>query len=62
MVHQIFTQIIYERDWEKGLLKISQQVFAEQSVDVHGIELGKSVPLSVGTRLAEFDENEAPGK
>jgi len=50
-----------ERDWEKGVLKISQQTFAEQLADEYGIEFGKSVPLSVGARLAEFDENEAPG-
>ena len=43
-------------------MKISQQTFAEKLADEYGIEFGKSVPVSVGTRLAEFDENEASGK
>ena len=38
----------------------SQQTFAEQ-LGEYGIDFSKSVPLSSGTRLAEFDENEAPG-
>ena len=29
--------------------------------DEYGIEFGKSVPLPVATRLAEFDESEASG-
>ena len=48
-----------ERDWEKRLLKISQQTFAEHLSDEYGTGFGKSAPLPVGTRLAEFDENEA---
>ena len=51
----------YERDWEKGALKISQQTFAEQLEDEYGIEYGRSVPLSIGTKLADFDKNEASG-
>ena len=51
----------YESDWEKGVLKISQQTFAEQLADEYGIEFGKSVPLHVATRLADFNENEASG-
>ena len=44
------------------MLKISQQTFAEELAAAdYGIDFGKSVPLSVGTRLAEIDENEAPG-
>ena len=43
------------------MLRISQQTFAEQLADQYGIELGKSVPLPVGTKLAEFDKNEAQG-
>ena len=57
-----YSGCFYERDWEKDLLKISQQTFAEKLADEYGIEFGKSVPISVGTRLAEFDENEASGK
>ena len=37
------------------MLKISQQTYAEQFADEYGIEFGKSVPLPVGTKLAEFD-------
>ena len=43
------------------MLKISQQTFAEQWADEYGIEFGKSVPLPVGTNLAKFDKDEAPG-
>ena len=53
--------VFYEMDWEKGVSKISQETFAEHWADEYGIEFGKSVPLPVGTRLAEFDENEASG-
>ena len=47
-----YSGCFYERDWEKGALKISQNTFAEQLADEYGIEFGKSVPLSVGTKLA----------
>ena len=43
------------------MLKISQRTIAEQLADEYGEEFGKGVPLPVGTKLAEFDENEAPG-
>ena len=49
----------YERDWEKGTLKISQQTFAEQLADEYGIEYGRGVQISIGTKLADFDKNEA---
>ena len=49
----------YERDWEKGVLTISQQTFAEQLVTEHGVEYSRSVRMPVGTRLTTFDE--APG-
>ena len=48
----------YERDWEKGTLTISQQIFAEQLADEYGIEYGRSVPLSIGTKFVDFDKNE----
>ena len=54
-----YSGCFYERDWEKGVLKISQQTLAEQLSDEYGIEFGKSVPLPVGTELAKFDKNEA---
>ena len=51
----------YERDWEKGTLKVSQH-FAEQLADECGIEYGRSAPLSsISTNVAEFDKNEASG-
>ena len=43
------------------MLKTSPQTFAEQLADEYEIEFGKSAPLHVGTNLAEFDKNEAPG-
>ena len=43
------------------MLKISQKTLAEQLAGEYGIEVGKSVPLLVGTNLADFDKNEAPG-
>ena len=56
-----YSGCFYERHWEKGLLTISQQKFAEQLASEYGVEYGKSVPLPVGTKLAKFDKNEAPG-
>ena len=57
-----YSGCFYERDWEKGMMTISQQTFAEQLASEYGVEsYGKSVPLSVGTKLANFDKNEAPG-
>eukprot|EP00904_Undaria_pinnatifida_P006166 jgi/Undpi1/267/HiC_scaffold_1.g00263.m1 len=56
-----YSRRFYDRDWEKGTLKISQQTFAEQLADEYGIEYGRSVPLSIGTKLADFDKNEASG-
>lgn len=49
-----------QRDWEKGVLTISQQTFAEHFADEYRAVCGKSVPFPVGKRL-EFEENEAPG-
>ena len=42
-------------------MKKSQQRLTEQLVDEYEIKFGKSVLLAVGTILAEFDVNEAPG-
>ena len=44
-----------------GILKISQQTFAEQLANEYGVDYGRSVPMPVGTRLMTFDEDEAPG-
>ena len=51
----------YERDWEKATLNISQHTFAEQLSDEYGMEYGRSVPLSIGPKLADFNKNEALG-
>ena len=51
----------YESDWEKGTLKISQQKIAEQLAGEYGIEYGRSVPLSIGTKLADLETNGASG-
>ena len=42
-------------------MKISQQAFAEQLADEYGMRYGRSAPLSIGTKLADFDKNEASG-
>ena len=55
-----YSGCFYERDWEKGLLTISQRTFAEQLVSEYGVKYGKSVPLPVGTKFAKLDKNEAP--
>ncbi|CAB1120295.1 unnamed protein product [Ectocarpus sp. CCAP 1310/34] len=47
------------RDLERGLLRISQQRFAEELAAEYGVEWGKSVPLPVSVKLTDFDENEA---
>ena len=51
----------YEKDREKGVLKISQRTFAEQLAKEYGIEFGKNVALPVGTKLAKFDKDDPPG-
>ena len=56
-----YSGCFYERDWEKGVLKISHQTFAEQLADEYGIEFGKRIPPPAGTKLAKFDKDEAPG-
>ena len=33
----------YKRDWEKGVLTISQQTFAERLANEYGVEYGRSV-------------------
>ena len=51
----------YERDWEKGLLTISQQAFAEQLASEYEVEYDKSAPFPVGTKLAKLEQIEALG-
>ncbi|CAB1102712.1 unnamed protein product [Ectocarpus sp. CCAP 1310/34] len=54
-----YSACFYERDVERGLLRISQQRFAEELAAEYGIEWGRSVPLPVSVKLTDFDENEA---
>ena len=54
-----YSACFYERDLERGLLKISQQRFAEELAAEYGIEWGRSVPLPVSVKLDDFDVNEA---
>ncbi|CAB1109720.1 unnamed protein product [Ectocarpus sp. CCAP 1310/34] len=48
----------YERDWDAGTLKISQQTYAEELGMEFGVEYGKEIPLPVGLKLSEFDQDE----
>ena len=52
---------VYARDCKKGVLMVSQQTFAEQLANGYRVEYGRSVPMPVATRLAVFDQDEAPG-
>ncbi|CAB1097046.1 unnamed protein product [Ectocarpus sp. CCAP 1310/34] len=54
-----YSACFYERDVERGLLKISQQRFAEELAAEYGVEWGQSVPLPVSVKLTDFDVNEA---
>ena len=56
-----YSGCFYERDWEKGILTISQQTFAEQLANEDGVEFGRSVLMPVGTRLTTLDEDESSG-
>ena len=48
----------YSRDRKRGTLTISQQSFAEELVKKFRVTFIQSVPLKVGVKLEEFDENE----
>ncbi|CAB1106941.1 unnamed protein product [Ectocarpus sp. CCAP 1310/34] len=54
-----YSACFYERDVQRGLLRISQQRFTEQLTAEYGIEWGRSVPLPVSVKLTDYDENEA---
>ena len=56
-----YSGCFYETDWEKGILTISQQTFAEQLANGYRVEYGRSVSMPVATRLAVFGQDEAPG-
>ena len=49
-----YSGCFYERVWEKGVLKISQQTFAERLANGYGVEYDRSVPMPVGTKLGTF--------
>ena len=48
----------YSRDRKRGTLTISQQSFAQELVKKFRVTSVQSVPLKVGVKLEEFDENE----
>ena len=48
----------YSRDRKRGTLTISQQSFAEELVKTFRVTFVQSVPLRVGVKLEEFDEDE----
>ena len=48
----------YSRDRERGTLTISQQSFAEELGKKFHVASVQSVPLRVGVKLEEFDEDE----
>ncbi|CAB1112502.1 unnamed protein product [Ectocarpus sp. CCAP 1310/34] len=53
-----YSGCLYERDWDAGTLKISQQTYAEELGMEFGVEYGKEIPLPVGLKLSEFDQDE----
>lgn len=54
-----YSGCFYERDMEKGRLKISQQTYTEELAETYGVTSSRrSVPLSVGVKLWNFDEDE----
>ncbi|CAB1106855.1 unnamed protein product [Ectocarpus sp. CCAP 1310/34] len=50
-----YSACFYQRDVERGLLKISQQRFAEELAAEYGVEWGQSVSLPVSVKLSDFD-------
>ena len=58
---RFFSGCLYERDGERGTLKISQPTYPIQLVEKYGEKDGKSIPLPAGMRLGGLDENETTG-
>ena len=48
----------YTREREMGTLTISQKTFADEVVKKNGVASTQSVPLRVGVKLEEFNEDE----
>ena len=48
----------YNREREMGTLTISQKTFADELVKTYSVTSTQSVPLRVGIKLEEFNENE----
>ena len=51
----------YSRDWDAGLLAISQQAFAENTALKFGVSSGRRNLLEKGLKLEEFDATEPEG-
>ena len=54
--------MILERSLKRGTLTTSQQIFAEELVEEFRVASVQSVPLSVGVKSEEFDEDEETGR
>lgn len=48
----------YERDVEKGRLKISQQTYTEELAEKYGVTGGGSIPIPATWKLWDFDDEE----
>ena len=55
---KVYSGLVYERDWDAGLLKISQEGYAMELVKKFGVEGEKDVPLSKTMRLDEWKEGD----
>ncbi|CAB1115738.1 unnamed protein product [Ectocarpus sp. CCAP 1310/34] len=53
-----YSGCFYERDWDAGTLNISQQTYAKELGMESRVEYGKEIPLPVGLKLSEFDQDE----
>lgn len=53
-----YSGLYYERDLERGTITVSQQTYAEELAEEYGVKWGKSIPLSAGMKLEEFDVEE----
>ena len=51
-----YSGLHYERDIERGTIKISQQTYAEELAKEYGGEKGKSIPMSASVKLEELSE------
>ncbi|CAB1118653.1 unnamed protein product [Ectocarpus sp. CCAP 1310/34] len=53
-----YSGCFYERNKETGRLTISQQTFTDELAAEYGVVGGRSVPMSSGVKLSDFDADE----